>query len=485
TETLRDPDNHYGFGTDNGGGGTAELLLYLQQRFGPVTSFSGSYRADRWELNINRTSDEKRGCENGDVRLQGGASPYNGYVEFCCDRVWGGVCSDGWDANDTRVVCRHLGFDAGDGVLIDAPPDAAENALAFLDPITCTGSDRYVNECSHNVLSTAGECTKIAVSCRKFSTAVGASSPKRGSLLTWAVIGVAVFTLLVAFVAVIVPLLVVMSSKRHRRKQLERMQLDIMAVAGLNVPNLESTHRTQSMVENEPDEKEAPDEAGANNPYCEPWPASESTTFSHISWTRVPSYRLRELARGKFLVKSGDITLLECIGEGEFGIVYKARLQLSKAVVAVKTFKGDVDQVEVDKFLEESLKMSRFSHAHVMSLTGVCLEAGYIIMPYMANGSLLTYLRRERKNLVLHESDEDEVVEVRKRLMVMCSQIASGMQYLAANKYIHRDLAARNCMIDAHFLIKISDFGLTEDVFERNYYRQGKSHGERVKLPVK
>ena len=57
-----------------------------------------------------------------------------------------------------------------DGVLIDAPPDAAENALAFLDPITCTGSDRYVNECSHNVLSTAGECTKIAVSCRKFSS---------------------------------------------------------------------------------------------------------------------------------------------------------------------------------------------------------------------------------------------------------------------------------------------------------------------------
>ena len=46
-----------------------------------------------------------------------------------------------------------------DGVLIDAPPDAAENALAFLDPVTCT----YVNECSHGVLSTAGDCTKTAV----------------------------------------------------------------------------------------------------------------------------------------------------------------------------------------------------------------------------------------------------------------------------------------------------------------------------------
>ena len=38
--------------------------------------------------------------------------------------------------------------------------------------------------------------------------------------------------------------------------------------------------------------------------------------------------------------------------------------------------------------------------------------------------------------------------------------------------------------IDTHFLIKITDFGLSEDVFVRNYFRQGSS-GEVVKLPVK
>ena len=38
--------------------------------------------------------------------------------------------------------------------------------------------------------------------------------------------------------------------------------------------------------------------------------------------------------------------------------------------------------------------------------------------------------------------------------------------------------------IDSHLVIKITDFGLSEDVFVRNYFRQGTSE-EVVKLPVK
>ena len=38
--------------------------------------------------------------------------------------------------------------------------------------------------------------------------------------------------------------------------------------------------------------------------------------------------------------------------------------------------------------------------------------------------------------------------------------------------------------IDSHFLIKITDFGLSEDVFLRNYYRE-QADGEMTKLPVK
>ena len=44
----------YGYGSDSGGGRTDKLLEYVVGRFGPVASFSASYRADAWTLNIHR-----------------------------------------------------------------------------------------------------------------------------------------------------------------------------------------------------------------------------------------------------------------------------------------------------------------------------------------------------------------------------------------------------------------------------------------------
>ena len=48
--------------------------------------------------------------------------------------------------------------------------------------------------------------------------------------------------------------------------------------------------------------------------------------------------------------------------------------------------------------------MKNLSHLHVMTLKGVCLDGGpvpYIVLPYMANGSLLSYLKKERSNLTV------------------------------------------------------------------------------------
>ena len=77
---------------------------------------------------------------------------------------------------------------------------------------------------------------------------------------------------------------------------------------------------------------------------------------------------------------------------------------------------GEFDQAEIEKIMEEGLKMKKFEHIHVMNLIGVCLDAGpapYIVMPYMANGSLLSYLKRKRVSLVLHaDDDSDQVCKV-------------------------------------------------------------------------
>ena len=46
----------YGYGRDVSSGSTAESLQYLINRFGAIASFSGTYSADRWVLDIQRDS---------------------------------------------------------------------------------------------------------------------------------------------------------------------------------------------------------------------------------------------------------------------------------------------------------------------------------------------------------------------------------------------------------------------------------------------
>ncbi len=57
--------------------------------------------------------------------------------------------------------------------------------------------------------------------------------------------------------------------------------------------------------------------------------------------------------------------------------------------------------------------MKDFSHPNVLSLIGVSLDAGqspHIVMPYMANGSLLNYLKKERPNLTVDDKAPEELV---------------------------------------------------------------------------
>ena len=58
--------------------------------------------------------------------------------------------------------------------------------------------------------------------------------------------------------------------------------------------------------------------------------------------------------------------------------------------------------------------MKAFVHPHVMGILGICLagQAPYIVMPFMANGSLHSYLRKHRAELLISEDEDIDVVYI-------------------------------------------------------------------------
>ena len=49
-------------------------------------------------------------CDQGDVRLVGGSSQYEGTVEVCVDGKFSVVCDNSWDDKEAMVVCGQLSY---------------------------------------------------------------------------------------------------------------------------------------------------------------------------------------------------------------------------------------------------------------------------------------------------------------------------------------------------------------------------------------
>ncbi|XP_067930937.1 hepatocyte growth factor receptor-like [Watersipora subatra] len=160
------------------------------------------------------------------------------------------------------------------------------------------------------------------------------------------------------------------------------------------------------------------------------------------------------------------LSIGKLIGKGNFGIVYKGQLITplgNLKTVAVKTLKDDQELSfeDFESFLTEGTMMINFKHKNVLSLIGVVCEEGempMVVLPYMENGDLCSLVKRVDLELMLSD------------ILHFGLQIANGMSYLAKERFVHRDLATRNCMVDSSFIVKISDFGMSRDIYERDYY---------------
>lgn len=174
-----------------------------------------------------------------------------------------------------------------------------------------------------------------------------------------------------------------------------------------------------------------------------------------------------------------NLTLVKQLGRGTFGSVHEGILQPNDIKCAVKTVSAVGDEENMI-FLKEATLMKEFHRAHhIVKLIGVVSKGSpvYVIMELMERGDLKSFLLRYGRQYC----GDDGKTLPEGMVLKMAAEIADGMAFLEAKKFVHRDLAARNCMVGADNSIKIGDFGLARDIYETDYYRKG----DKGTLPIR
>ncbi|XP_076339513.1 inactive tyrosine-protein kinase transmembrane receptor ROR1-like isoform X2 [Tachypleus tridentatus] len=180
-----------------------------------------------------------------------------------------------------------------------------------------------------------------------------------------------------------------------------------------------------------------------------------------------------------------SIRFLQQLGEGAFGKVYRGELlgihgPGSAALVAIKTLKEDATFKTQQDFWREAEMMSGLQHPNIVGLLGVCFQKEPLCMlfEYMTKGDLHEYLISHcpLSDISINEEKRTKQLLELPDLLHISRQVASGMEFLSGHHYVHRDLATRNCLVDEGLTVKISDFGLSRDIYSSDYYRvQSKS----------
>ena len=230
------------------------------------------------------------------------------------------------------------------------------------------------------------------------------------------------------------------------------------------------------------------------------YPVQRNVVMNHAAVN--PYYTLRklqsplkELEQYGIEYDYGVLHFEDKIGEGEFGIVYKAKAPGLKRgdweisadeFVAVKMLKSDAEFETMLDFQKEVDTVVNFEHKNVIRLLGICTEQidqTCMIFEYMELGALSELLRKGNpRNPDFYQLSPDEVIVKPSQFLSICIQLAKGLDYLSKKRFVHRDIATRNCLVDSQFVCKIADFGLSRDVYGSDYYKVG---GGSACLPVR
>ncbi len=142
--------------------------------------------------------------------------------------------------------------------------------------------------------------------------------------------------------------------------------------------------------------------------------------------------------------------LLEQIGEGSFGVVYRAIQPHVDREVAVKMVRARLanDPDFIRRFESEAQMVARLEHPHIVPLYDYWREpdAAYLVMRLLRGGSL-------KERIARTSLDPDEVARL---LDQVCSAIATAHR----QGIVHRDVKPANVLLDEEGAAYLSDFGI-------------------------
>ena len=149
--------------------------------------------------------------------------------------------------------------------------------------------------------------------------------------------------------------------------------------------------------------------------------------------------------------KIGQFELIELVGSGEFGKVWKARDTTLQRNVAIKIpRRGRLNSMETEMFLRDARLAAQLKHPNIVTVHEVGKEDSiiYIVSDFIEGSSLKEWIKQKR--FAPREAAE------------LAATIASGLAHAHESGVIHRDLKPGNVMLDLQGIPYIVDFGLAK-----------------------
>jgi eukaryotic-like serine/threonine-protein kinase len=173
------------------------------------------------------------------------------------------------------------------------------------------------------------------------------------------------------------------------------------------------------------------------------WPREERLLRLH----------LREaLTAGKMPEKIGKYEILEQIGVGGFGAVYRGRDPFIKRTVAVKTCQLNDEEIK-SRFFREAELAGNLHHRNITTIYDFGVENGipYIVQEFLSGEDLDKVIKRG-----------DNMTVPRKIEILMA--VTEGLSYAHQQAIIHRDIKPANIRILEDGSVKIMDFGIAKSL---------------------